>query len=79
MNIQHEVIMSPQKYPGGLRIFTCRDCRYAFAAEVNEWGIVQFETKVSINHGDTAAVHGLFQVYDEPPTLSFSGESAQLD
>ena len=66
MNKQHQLIISPIQYPGGLRIVECEVCRYAFAAEVNELGMLRQETKVPINEGDLDASHSLFQVPSGP-------------
>lgn len=66
---EHRMRMSPETYPGGLRIFECEACRYAFAAEVGEHDIMRYETKVTINYGDLDAAHSLFQIPDEPLTL----------
>ncbi len=49
MNKHHELIISPIQYPSGLRIVECESCSYAFAAEVNEVGMLEQETKVQIN------------------------------
>lgn len=76
MQKQHKMAMSPKKYPDGLRIFECADCRYAFAAEVNEYDIIQYATKVTINYGDLDAAHTIFQMPDEPLTLNMG---ASLD
>lgn len=61
MSQTHEIKISPRTYPNGLRIFECKQCRYAFAAEVNNKGTIQFETRVPINHGDQTASHTFFQ------------------
>lgn len=66
MNKHHELIISPIQYPGGLRIVECKSCSYAFAAEVNEVGMLEQETKVQINEGDLNASHSLFQVPTGP-------------
>ena len=66
MNNHHELSISPIQYPGGLRIVECVTCRYAFAAEINEVGMLQQESKVQINEGDLDASHSLFQVPDGP-------------
>jgi hypothetical protein len=63
---QHQLKISPIQYPGGLRIVECETCRYAFAAEINEVGMLQQETKVQINEGDLDASHSLFQVPTGP-------------
>lgn len=70
MQKQHKMFMSPKKYPGGLRIFECETCRYAFAAEVGEHDIIRYDTKVTFNYGDLEAAHTIFQMPDEPLTLS---------
>ena len=62
----HQLIISPVNYPRGLRIIECESCRYAFAAEINEAGVLQQDTKVQINEGDINASHTLFQVPTGP-------------
>lgn len=57
---QHNVIMSKTRYPGGLRIFECWDCDYAFAAELQRNGILDPGSRVPINIGDPGASHALF-------------------
>lgn len=66
MNKHHELIISPIQYPGGLRIVECNSCQYAFAAEINEVGMLKQESKVPINEGDLDASHSLFQVPSGP-------------
>lgn len=44
----------------------CETCRYAFAAEINEAGMLQQETKEQFNEGDLDASHSLFQVPTDP-------------
>ena len=66
MSKQHQLHISPIQYPGGLRIVECETCRYAFAAEINDVGMLQYETQVQINEGDFNASHTLFQVPTGP-------------
>lgn len=61
MSKHHKLTMSKTKYPGGLRIIECHQCTYALAAEVDESGAIQVETKVKINRGDPAASHSYLQ------------------
>ena len=37
---QHNVVMSSRRYPRGLRFFECRDCNYAFMAEVQALSLI---------------------------------------
>lgn len=60
MQNDHQVVMSPVKYPGGLRIFECNQCRYAFAAKIDDAGVIMFDTRVRVNNGDLEATHSLF-------------------
>ena len=60
-NQQHQLVLSRVKYPGGLRIVECKECKYAFAAEFDTHGIIKMETKEAINQGDAYASHSLFQ------------------
>ena len=66
MSKQHQLHISPIQYPGGLRIVECETCRYAFAAETSDVGMLQYETQVQINEGDLDASHTLFQVPTGP-------------
>ena len=66
MSKHHQLRISPSQYPGGLRIVECETCRYAFAAEINEAGMLQQETKEQFNEGDLDASHSLFQVPTGP-------------
>ncbi len=66
MSKHHQLRISPIQYPGGLRIVECETCRYAFAAEINEAGMLQQETKEQFNEGDLDASHSLFQVPTGP-------------
>lgn len=75
MSKSHDVRMLDKSYPGGLRIFECQVCHYAFAAEVDEHGIIQLNTRVPINQGDLQATHTLFQVPAEAPTLKMWAET----
>lgn len=59
---QHRVVMSNAKYRDGLRVFECRDCDYAFMAELGPGGVMDPTTRVPVNHGDLQAVHTIFQV-----------------
>lgn len=70
----HQLKMSSQKYPDGLRIFECELCRYALAAEVDLQEVILVETAVAINRGNLDVAHTLFQTYDQPPTLTVSAE-----
>lgn len=72
---QHKVIMNKQRYPGGLRMFECAACSYALAAEVDEAGVIQLETAVFLDHGDSTTSHALFHTTPTPLTLSFSAEA----
>lgn len=60
MSEQHYLTMQPTKYPNGLRIFECRECRYAFAAEVDQYGVFLPGSKVVINSGNSRAAHTFF-------------------
>ena len=62
--------MSARKYPKGLRIFECDACEYAFAAEVNEHDVIQYNTKVTINYGDLEAAHAIFQIPEDQLSLN---------
>ncbi|WP_420628404.1 hypothetical protein [Candidatus Leptofilum sp.] len=79
MSKTHTVSMSQKAYPGGLRFFECRECAYAFAAEVNEVGVLEYATKITVNHGDLEAAHSYFFIPDEVPTLSISATYSQDD
>lgn len=74
---QHQLFISKARYPGGLRIIECHACSYAMAAEINETGVVQYETAVSLDYGDFTATHALFQAPEAPPTLDFGGDVAE--
>jgi hypothetical protein len=73
-NQQHHLVMSPVKYPGGLRILECHDCQYAFAVEFDAQGILKMETKESINRGDSFASHSLFQTPKIELELNFGAD-----
>ncbi|MAT98702.1 MAG: hypothetical protein CL608_16285 [Anaerolineaceae bacterium] len=73
-NQQHQLVISPVRYPGGLRIVQCHDCQYAFAAEFDAQGIIKMETKETFNHGDAYASHSLFQTPTIELELSFDAE-----
>ena len=75
MSKQHLLTVSDVKYPGGLRIVECHECRYAFAVEVDQYGIMELDTRVTINEGDYTASHSLFQAYDELPTVEATVEA----
>jgi hypothetical protein len=74
MSQLHQITMSSLAYPGGLRIFECKQCRYAFAAEVDATGVLDLNTKVPINQGDLAASHNLFQTPEIQLELEVSAE-----
>ncbi|MEM7800214.1 MAG: hypothetical protein AAF633_13555 [Chloroflexota bacterium] len=57
-----------------MRIFECKSCRYAFAATVDEHGIIMHETRVPINHGDPNATHTLFQIPEETVSVEMTSE-----
>ena len=57
---QHSVVMSTRRYPRGLRFFECRDCNYAFMAEVYANDVPDLKTRVPVNAGDRQAAHSLF-------------------
>lgn len=69
---KHALSMSKTRYPGGLRIVACRDCSYAFAAEVDAAGVIDLSTKVPVNQGDLTATHSFFQTPQIQPELSIS-------
>lgn len=69
----HPIRMSKQRFKDGLRIFECDHCDYAFAAKVDDDGIVQLETRVPINHGELTVAHSFMQVYDQMPELNMGG------
>ncbi|MCP4422574.1 MAG: hypothetical protein GY805_38680 [Chloroflexi bacterium] len=71
INQQHHLVISPIKYPGGLRIVECETCSYAFATETDLQGIIKMETKESINQGDAYASHTLFQTPKIKLALNF--------
>lgn len=75
----HTVSMSEKTYPGGLRFFECRECDYAFAAEINNAGVLAYDSKVTVNYGDLEATHSYFFIPDEVPTLSMSASYSQDD
>ncbi|WP_420641631.1 hypothetical protein [Candidatus Leptofilum sp.] len=75
----HTVSISEKAYPGGLRFFECRECEYAFAAEVNEAGVLEYATKVTVNYGDLEAAHSYFFIPDDVPTISMSAAYSQDD
>lgn len=79
MSKTHTIAMSQKTYPGGLRFFECRECDYAFAAEINSAGVLEYATKVTVNYGDMEASHAYFFVPDEVPTLSLSATYSQAD
>lgn len=60
MTQQHNVVMSSRRYPRGLRFFECRDCSYAFIAEVHPNDVPDLKTRVPVNAGDRRATHSLF-------------------
>ncbi|MCA9898960.1 MAG: hypothetical protein KC433_12285 [Anaerolineales bacterium] len=74
MSALHELKISPVRYPGGLRIVECQDCRYAFAAEFDAQGIIKLDTKESINKGDIHASHRMFQTPQIELELSMAAE-----
>ncbi|RMG94745.1 MAG: hypothetical protein D6706_13270 [Chloroflexi bacterium] len=76
MSKHHQLKMKDVKYPGGLRIFECQQCRYAFAAEVDENDVILVETRVYINFGDPEASHSFFQAPDEMPKLTVEAEAS---
>lgn len=57
---QHNVVMSRRRYPTRLRFFECRDCSYAFMAEVHPNDVPDLTTRVPVNAGDPRATHSLF-------------------
>jgi len=75
----HTIRMSQKTYPGGLRFFECGECGYAFAAEVNAAGVLEYSTRVTVNYGDLEATHSYFFIPDDPPTISMSAMYAQAD
>ncbi|MCA9918124.1 MAG: hypothetical protein KC445_09235 [Anaerolineales bacterium] len=79
MTKAHTISMSKKVYPGGLRFFECRECEYAFAAEINAVGVLEYDTKVTVNYGDREATHSYFFVPDEVPTVSLSAAFSQED
>ena len=79
MNKSHTVRMSQKTYPGNLKFFECHECNYAFAAEINEVGVLDYATKITVNHGDLEAMHSYFFIPDEAPTLSMSAAYVQAD
>lgn len=72
MNNHHALLMAKTKFPRGLRIIECEECRYAFAVEINQQGIIDLDTKVQINEGDQQASHSFFQAPIELPTIDVS-------
>ena len=68
---QHNVVMSSRRYPRGLRFFECRDCNYAFMAEVGANDVPDLTTRVPVNAGYPRATHSLFA--SPPISLSFGG------
>ena len=62
----HQLKISPIRYPGGLRIVECQICRYAFAAEINEAGVLDHTTRIQFNEGELEASHALFEVPTGP-------------
>ncbi len=66
---QHNVVMSSRRYPRGLRFFECRDCNYAFMAEVQANDVPDLATRVPVNGGDPRAAHSLFA--SPPINLTF--------
>lgn len=79
MSKSHMVRMSQKTYPGGLKFFECRECNYAFAAEINKIGVLKYPTKITVNHGDLEATHSYFFIPDEVPTLTISASYDQAD
>lgn len=79
MSKAHTISMSKKTYPGGLRFFECRECSYAFAAEINEAGVLDYSSKVTVNYGDLKASHAYFFIPDEVPTLSMSAAYGPAD
>ena len=75
MQKNHKLTQSARKYPRGLRIFECDTCEYAFAAEVNEHDVIQYETKVTINYGDLDAAHALFHIPEDQLTLNIGSST----
>lgn len=74
MNKQHTLAMSQVKYPRGLRIIECQECRYAFAVEVDNQNVLQMHTRVKINEGDFEASHAYFQIPEIEPVLQVSAD-----
>lgn len=66
---QHSIVMSERRYPRGLRFFECRDCSYAFMAEVHANDVPDLTTRVPVNAGDRRAAHSLFA--SSPISLTF--------
>ncbi|GJM40867.1 MAG: hypothetical protein DHS20C20_11490 [Ardenticatenaceae bacterium] len=79
MTKTHTVSMSQKAYPGGLRFFECQECAYAFAAEINGAGVLEYSSKVTVNYGDLEAAHSYFFIPDEVPTLNISATYSQDD
>lgn len=75
----HQLMVAKTKYPGGLRLYECDECRYAFAAEVDQNGIIEMHSKVMINDGDYQASHSLFQTPEIDLELSVSSDVEHED
>lgn len=75
MTKEHTLLMSKVKYPRGLRIIECQECRYAFAVEVDNQNIMQMHTRVKINEGDFEASHAYFHIPEVEPVLKISAET----
>ena len=67
---QSTVVMSSRRYPRGLRFFECRDCNYAFMAEVQANDVPDLASRVPVNAGDPRAAHSLFT--SPPISLTFT-------
>lgn len=74
---EHQVVMANRRYPKGLRFFECRDCDYAFMAEVQPNNMPDLRTRVRINSGDPQATHSLF--FAPKIELSFSVDASVAD
>ncbi|MCA9920855.1 MAG: hypothetical protein KC419_23305 [Anaerolineales bacterium] len=79
MSTQHNLVMASQKYPDGLRIFECQECRYAFAAEVDQYGVFIPGSKVMINSGNSSAAHAFFHTPNIDVELAFSAKAESKD
>lgn len=75
MSKHHQLKISPTHYPGGLRIVECETCRYAFAAEINEAGVLDHITRIQFNEGELEVSHALFEV-PSGPLVKISIEAA---